>query len=203
MASSALLSAVRSPTRSANSAFVHSGGPPCTWYQTLVANHLCSAEHRDRHGNTPLLYAVSGASGDNVHIMTCLAEAGCAPSKANLVGETALHQAARFNRKIAVEWLIQRDCSVSEADRFPDTPLHIVVCSNSVEVMHILLANEANTNRAATDGRTHLHCAAQAGAGDAMSKLLATRLDENVKEIRGWTPVVTSCARRKKPHRNN
>ncbi|GAB1315469.1 hypothetical protein MFIFM68171_05679 [Madurella fahalii] len=159
--------------------------------RTLLAVH-CIAEHRDRDGQTPLHYAMSGPGGRDCRLLEILVEAGCGVSKASASGETALHRAARFNYDTAASWLLEKGSTVSATDGFLNTPLHIAACFNAVSVIKILLAHGAQINRAAVDRRTPLHCASQAGAGDAVAALLNAGGDPNKTESQGNTVLATA-----------
>ncbi|KAM6523071.1 hypothetical protein FSOLCH5_003691 [Fusarium solani] len=159
--------------------------------QKLLATH-CIAEHRDRDGQTPLHYAVSGAGLKDCHLLEYLVAAGCGVSKVSASGATALHRAARFNRDAAAAWLLERGSPASATDGFLNTPLHVAACFNAVSVIKTLLFHGAQLNRGAADGRTPLHCASQAGAGDAVAALLDAGADPNKTDSRGYSALTVA-----------
>ncbi|KAH8652892.1 ankyrin repeat-containing domain protein [Ilyonectria robusta] len=159
--------------------------------QKLLAAH-CTAEHRDRDGNSPMHFAVSGAGGQNKLLLECLDAARCSVSKANAIRETALHLAARLDRGGATEWLLGKGATVGATDQFLNTPLHIAASFNILSAIEILINSGGNVNQAAVDGRTPLHCASQAGAGGAVMALLGAGADPNQADSRGRTALITA-----------
>jgi ankyrin repeat protein len=153
----------------------------------LLAN--CTAEHRDREGNTPLFFAVSGPGGDSTLLLESLHAAGCNVSKANAAGETALHRAAHFNYSTAAAWLLEKGATVNATDRILNTPLHVAACYNSVPVIEVLLSCGGNINQVAVDGRTPLHCASEAGAGSAVAALLDAGAETSKTDSQGRTAL--------------
>lgn len=159
--------------------------------QKLLAAH-CTTEHRDRDGNSPMHFAVSGAGGEDKLLLECLDAAGCSVSKANAIGETALHLAARLDRGGAAESLLGKGATVGATDQFLNTPLHIAASFSALSAVEILIKSGGNVNQAAVDGRTPLHCASQAGAGGAVMALLGAGADPNQADSRGRTALITA-----------
>ncbi|KAL6407534.1 ankyrin repeat protein [Ilyonectria robusta] len=178
--------------------------------QKLLAAH-CTAEHRDRDGNSPMHFAVSGAGGQNKLLLECLDAARCSVSKANAIRETALHLAARLDRGGATEWLLGKGATVGATDQFLNTPLHIAASFNILSAIEILINSGGNVNQAAVDGRTPLHCASQAGA--AFNRFSIDSVEQGSrlqKHVRGpkltWpsmVPGMRELSGRNEEERNN
>ncbi|EAY01266.1 hypothetical protein TVAG_027340 [Trichomonas vaginalis G3] len=74
-------------------------------------------------------------------------------------GKTALHIAAKNNRKEIAEVLILHGANINEKDEFGETALHIAAWKDSKEIAEFLISHGANINEKDKEGKTALHIA--------------------------------------------
>lgn len=105
--------------------------------------------------------------------------------------ETPLHIAATLGHLAFAQVLVQAGASVDHMNNELYTPLMLAVENNHMSVVLYLLAAGAQLDARSEDGMTCLHLAAQSGHGEICNVLLNTgRIDVNVQDDGGWTPLV-------------
>ena len=94
-------------------------------------------------------------------------------------GWTALHLAAHFGQREAVETLLAAGASVQARSQngMSNTPLHAAMPGGKLEVVEALLANGAEVNARQEGGFTALHEAASQGSAPLVRLLLARGAD--------------------------
>jgi hypothetical protein len=102
----------------------------------------------DRHGYTPLMYAVGWKRPG---IARLLIEAGASVAATNSSGSTPLHIAAGQGGKAVVELLLDHGAPVDARDNRGSTPLMWAATSGQAESAEVLIAAGADVN--ARDGR--------------------------------------------------
>ncbi len=125
----------------------------------------------NKWGNTPLHTAAwlgnLGMVSSLLFVNTERIREGIMLNAKNDYGVTALHYAAKLDRKICVEVLLMRtdiDLNIKES-RFGNTPLHEAVKNGRTEVVTMLLAHQdINPNLRNAAGFTPLQLAMQGGA---------------------------------------
>jgi len=113
-------------------------------------------------------------------------------------GETALHNAARYNAVEALKVLLTRpEIDVNIQDKYGWTALYYAARRNAVESLKVLLPRpEIDVNiREYREGETVLHVAARDNAVESL-KVLLTRpeIEVNIQNKYGWTALhVAAC----------
>lgn len=99
---------------------------------------------------------------------------------------TALHWAARYNRKIEIHALIALGADINAPDISKNTPLHIAAMNGAPDAVQMLIALNANVDaRNLTEATPYIFAAGQASKGaayGACAQLLA-RSGANVKAV--------------------
>ncbi|KAM7195327.1 hypothetical protein V8F20_007546 [Naviculisporaceae sp. PSN 640] len=128
------------------------------------------------------------AGNGYAYLINRLLFAGESVNRQNLEGWTALHYAARRNRKDVVKLLLDKDeTQVDLADHTGWTALHFAARSGHDEVVDMLLKKKANARLADKRGNTAIHFAARGGHERVVQILLSTlrEADVNVTTKKG------------------
>ena len=84
--------------------------------------------------------------GDVITVDRMLRE-GMSANVSDVVGFTALHRAASFNRTNVIKRLLHEGADVNRQNRYgEDTPLHLAARYNKTEAVRLLLDNGADIN---------------------------------------------------------
>lgn len=108
----------------------------------------------------------------------------------NSQGCTALHWAARFNRKDAVKYLVERGANINARNIMGMTPLHYAALRGHADMVELLIEKKAQVNVFDCQGLTPLHLAAQSGHALIIEILADSNADIEAKtNNRGLTPL--------------
>ena len=133
----------------------------------LLIAHGADVNAKDRHGSTPISYAIS----DHHNIAGLLLEKGASASIAGEDGLTPLHilvsryraSAGKADKNLAA-LLISRGADIDARDKIGRTPLHCAADSGYSDMVRMLLSQGAEVNAKDERGLTPLDQAAQRGA---------------------------------------
>ncbi|EAY14926.1 ankyrin repeat protein, putative [Trichomonas vaginalis G3] len=117
-------------------------------------------------------------------------------SKVSLMNRTALHYAARYHNKDAIEFLISKGIDVNETDDDESTALHLAI--DDIETAKILLAHNADVNVENDNFLTPLQMAIQFENIEMVELLILHGANVNVKEDDNWTPLHEAANRNNK-----
>jgi ankyrin repeat protein len=123
---------------------------------------------------------------DNVKIAELLIDNGIDVNITNCRGETALFRATERKHKTLMELLIAHGADIN-IKSVRGSPLHYAAMQKNKELMELLL-NE-NDKRAELLGWNALHKAVWESDEEMVRKLLLTKVDVNVKDDIGFTPL--------------
>ncbi|MCA1648709.1 MAG: ankyrin repeat domain-containing protein [Acidobacteria bacterium] len=112
-------------------------------------------------------------------------------------GWTALHLAAFFGRREAVERLLSAGADIQAVadNSIHNTPLHAAVAGGHVDVSLLLIERGADVNAVDAGGYTPLHIAAEAGYAPVVQALLARDADPHAVDAEDKTPLSRAAAR--------
>jgi ankyrin repeat protein len=141
---------------------------------------------RDRHGRTPLHYAIMLDRP-----LRLLLDHGADPNARDKDGKTPLHYAVARRNWYAVKLLLEYGAEVDEelAEALRLTPLHLAALRGSAEEVERLLKSGADLNVRDVFGRTPLHYASARNHKAAAELLLKHGADPNAKDESGETPL--------------
>ena len=75
---------------------------------------------------------------------SCLRSGAAVDAPKNDLGETALHDAARWNASATAEVLLGSGAAVDAKDKYGSTPLHDAAAANAFEAVEVLLGSGAD-----------------------------------------------------------
>ena len=104
-------------------------------------------------------------------------------------GDTALHDAAKWNASATVEVLLRHGADVQAKNDLGETPLHDAARWNAFEAAEVLLRSGAAVDAKSEDGDTALHYAARWNASATAEVLLRSGAAVDAKEKYGETPL--------------
>ena len=138
---------------------------------------------KDRHGNTPLIYAKSK------EMLELLVTSGADVNVRDRIGRTSLHKASGWGK--IVELLITNGADINAKRSDGAIPLHYAVYYDRMENVEILLSKGADLNAKDGDqnGATPLHEAAWQGRKEIVDLLISKSADVNDKDNKGQTPL--------------
>jgi ankyrin repeat protein len=141
---------------------------------------------RDRHGRTPLHYAIM-LDGP----LRLLLDHGADPNARDKDGKTPLHYAVARRNWYGVKLLLEYGAEVDGelAEALCLSPLHLAALRGSAEEVERLLNGGADPNVRDVFGRTPLHYAAARNHKAAAELLLKHGADPNAKDESGETPL--------------
>jgi ankyrin repeat protein len=148
-------------------------------------------------GTTPLdLFAAAAMGRVDALDAALLRDPGSINARA-YDGWTALHLAAFFGRREAVERLVSAGADIQAVadNSIHNTPLHAAVAGGYVEVSLLLIENGADVNAVDAGGHTPLHIAAEAGYVPVVEALLARDADPHAVDAEDKTPLSRAAAR--------
>ena len=128
------------------------------------------------YGQTPLMYAASGAYP--MPALELLLDNGAQVNARDDRGVTALMRAANFNRSGAVKLLLDRGAQVNARSNYGRTPLNIAAepryrnPKKAIEIVKLLLGAGANVDGRNPEAKTPLMVAAGDGHTDCVRMLL-------------------------------
>jgi ankyrin repeat protein len=156
------------------------------YYKQLWLLEFGDPNVRDRHGRTPLHYAIMlyGPRG-------LLLDHGADPNARDKDGKTPLHYAVARRDWYGVKLLLEHGAEVDEelAEALRLTPLHLAALRGSAEEVERLLKSGADPNVRDVFDRTPLHYAAARNHKTATELLLKHGADPNAKDESGKTPL--------------
>lgn len=144
---------------------------------------------RDNDRNTPMLVAAYAANFESVLI---LLQYGANPRVRNNSGNSALHEAAKYNKEALVRTLIQHGTPASlERASSRTTPLHCAARNGSFEAMKVLLEEFGAPPDLSDDtGSTALHYAARYNHIECVKLLIQQKASIELKEtVKEQTPL--------------
>lgn len=111
-----------------------------------------------------------------------------------IIGETALHMAARNNNLDIAKLLIENgaDVNIQAVDGF--TPLHNACKKQAVDVIELLLKNNADINAKDFDGFTPLNIACRKNKHVAAYLLIKNGANVNLPDNYGDTPILIAAS---------
>ncbi len=142
-------------------------------------------------GQTPLMYALTVSALERARTVTILLEHGADPNLQNNAGNTALHQAARWNRLSSISTLIEYGASLDLQNNAGKTVLDVAVSPQVVELLRGLDAGQTNSEpgaRATPQPESEAEQLAEAIAGRdaaATEQLLQAGADPNTGDASG------------------
>jgi len=147
---------------------------------------------RDRHGRTPLHYAIM-LDGH----LRLLLDHGADPNARDKDGKTPLHYAVTRRDRYGVKLLLEYGAEVDEdlAAALRLTPLHQAALRGSAEEVERLLNSGADPNVRDVFGRTPLHYAAARNHKAVAELLLKHGADPNAKDDGRVTPLDLAAGR--------
>lgn len=143
-------------------------------------------EATDRHGSTPLFYAIYGG---NQHIVQLLLENGARVAAMDIWHHTPLHDAASEGHEDIVKLLLEKGADIEAGDIDGQTPLFSAVHEGHEAVAKLLLEKGANTEAKNTESRTPLLMATFSGHEGVVKLLLEKGADIEAKDQRNNTPL--------------
>jgi ankyrin repeat protein len=161
----------------------------------LVRSFPCPLHARDRHGRTPLTWALEKGRMDLVEDLLSKGADVNAAEAGEGRGWTPLHAAAWHGRKRGVEWLLRRRAQVGARDNYGQTPLHSAAVSGQTGTAEVLIAEGADVNAVDEDGFTPLHHAARfaelnpSRRETLLEMLIAAGARIDAKSRTGMTPL--------------
>lgn len=128
---------------------------------------------RDKHGQTPLYFAVLGGHADVVELLTGSDADPTIVYYDDDYGEnqTLLHKAAQMDCPDVARVLIAHGANVQVRDRSGDTPLHTAAYFGRARMVEMLLAHGGDPNARTTGNKTPLDYAQEAGFEDVVRLL--------------------------------
>lgn len=105
------------------------------------------------------------------------------------MGNTLLHQAARFQNAEMAKALIDMKTDVNDQNKLGDTPLHIATKYNNLPVVKELLQAGADVNAQNANKLTPLHVAAAHSDVSVLRWLMANGANVNATDKWGTTPL--------------
>jgi len=142
----------------------------------------------DSFGHTPLYIAAGRGCSDIVeYLIECGVDVNLPHKRA--CDETALHSAARCNKRRIVEILIDHGAFVDAQDSSGETPLNEVAGKRNLEIVQILTSAGANVNIGNRYGHTPLWRAANMGRAKIVEVLLSAKANVNAPDNKGRTPL--------------
>uniref|UniRef100_A0A7S0N7J7 Uncharacterized protein n=1 Tax=Cryptomonas curvata TaxID=233186 RepID=A0A7S0N7J7_9CRYP len=133
---------------------------------------------------TPLIREAADGNAKNVVL---LLEAAANLEAQQIIGFTALHQAAYFGQVQCVELLLKFRADVDSVDLDARTPLIAATVNGEVECVRVLLDERASIDHATADGTTALMKAALHGHVVCVRLLLGLNADVKKENINGKT----------------
>ncbi|XP_021380179.1 mucin-17-like isoform X2 [Mizuhopecten yessoensis] len=111
--------------------------------------------------------------------------------------QTSLHAAAIGGSLPIVHLLVQAGASIHRIDKEMKTPMMYAAENNHINIVQYFLKMNADVTLRAEDGMTVLHYAAKAGHVGVIKLLLeADKIDINVQDDGGWTPIIWASEHR-------
>ena len=129
-------------------------------------------------------------SGDVVEVQRCIAAGvGVNATTSSIVGMTALHRAALFEKTEVAKALLAAGADVNATDKSGMTALHWAASNKNAEIAKALLAARAHVNVATNEGRTALHEAACNNCPEIVKVLIAAGADMKATDEYGDTAL--------------
>ena len=144
---------------------------------------------RGWYKDTPLLKAFRTVESRDTDIYKLLLEAGANPNMRNLLLDTPLHYAARYDNKDAIKFLLKAGADPSKKDSFGYTPLHNAAEYGNKDAVKVLLEVGEDPNKTNKTGTTPLHRAAISVNKEVIKMLVDAGADPNKKDRYGDTPL--------------
>lgn len=159
---------------------------------------LGKVNKRDRHGRTPLHYAIIECDAEKVRKFL---KQGANPNKADREsGKTPLHMAAERKEAAAIMQLLAAmpDIDPAVRDSQGELPIHGAVRTGNPESVRLLLpALRSKVEQLDRRQRILMHLAAKAGRSDVVRLLLDSGMlsDVNHVDTHGYTPLSIAARR--------
>jgi ankyrin repeat protein len=141
---------------------------------------------KDRHGQTPLLYAAKGGYKDAVDLL--LAKGAFVNFK-NQEGRTPLSYAVENGQRDLSKVLLEQGAEVDSRDRKGQTPLFYTIGKNQRDMAQLLLENRAEVDSKDQEGRTAFSYAVEMNQDDVARLLLEWGAEVDAKDLQGRTPL--------------
>ena len=142
---------------------------------------------KDRHGNTPLIYA------ETKEMIELLVTSGADVNARDWRGRTLLHKASKkkWGDRETIELLISNGADLNAKNSDGATPLGFAVYNDRVENIEILLSRGADLKLrdGSQNGATTLHVAAWRSRKEIVDLLILKGADVNDKDNDGQTPL--------------
>ena len=119
----------------------------------LLVKKGCNVDAVDKDGKTALHKALQ----NNYHLETIKLLVGRTQKMPSVVGESALHKAAKRGHLELVDLLVKKGCNVDAADKDGKTALHKAAERGHLELVDLLVEKGCNVDAADKDGKTVLH----------------------------------------------
>ena len=150
-----------------------------------LINRGADVNTRDKRGSTVLHHAVRNYRMKNV--VDLLLQKGADVRAVNNDGATPVHFAAEAGHNAFVKLLIDKGAEVNVPDKKGWTPLHYARCQ--CKSAELLIEHGANVKAVGKNGETPMHVAASKGQYLSVNVFIAKRLDVNVRDNDGLTPM--------------
>lgn len=118
-----------------------------------------------------------------------LLSAGANPNEKGTATSTPLMMAVLKQNKRIIEMLLNADANINATDDIGDTAL-VLALKSDAEIVDLLLKRGADVSVRDKFGSTVLHDAARESDADTMRRLLAGKVDPNLKDNEGNTPLM-------------
>jgi ankyrin repeat protein len=156
-----------------------------------IIQRLGTTEIRDRHGNTPLLYAV--ISGNIVPIKVLIGM-GAGINIQNNQGITPIYVAIKDRNFELAKHLINKGVSTDVSTKNGKTLLMVAAENNDAKVINMLLDMGHDVNKKMNDGNTALHFAAMRNSSLVADILITKGAKSDVINHNGYTPIMIASA---------
>jgi len=157
-----------------------SGGVDCARY---LISQRCDPDHVDKHGHTPLFYAVQRPDPE---CMQALIMAGADPNKCDSINQTPVFYAAKSSAEKCMKELLSARADATVRDAMGRTALFL--CT-SPPVAELLMENGCGANVRNNTGQTALFLAAERGLVDVTRALLNLRCEIDIMDSSGETSL--------------
>ena len=149
-------------------------------------------DYQNVRGVSQLMAACLAVNLD-MRMIGWLLDRGASPAVKNLVGDTALHEAAKREDPALLRLLAQKCASVDVSNNLGSTPLMEACAARRIEAVKILLSSGCNPNLKTEQGTSALLNATMRHDAEIVELLLKAGADANDKDSYGVTALISAC----------